>query len=229
MINDNLDKIYHFKGNNNGRKKHSKRSMFRAWNNLRAIRRRNWSFRKNSEQYCIIGKSKYPNRESNKLIFRKFEIKKNYQSNQRLSRNNQQSLGFLYYHNILISEYLTYIKSLTRNFILDNILLNEYYFKNIHAKGIIMEKITLDFSKIANDEDIEFNIESKIKGLIFILDSLEETSDQNTSHTYQSNGFYALKTLIYSLLTDVDELKINVEYMYQLLHKFKNTEIAEVA
>ena len=228
MINDNLDKIYYFKGNENGRKKHSKRSMFRTWNNLRAIRGRNWSFGENFKQYCIIGESKYSNRESNKFIFRKFEIKKNYQSNQRLSRNNQQSLGFLYYHNILISEYLTYIKSLIRNFILDNILLNEYYFKNIHAKGIIMEKITLDFSKTANDEDIEFNIESKIKGLIFILDSLE-MSEKSGSHTYQSNGFYALRTLVSSLLTDVNELKINVEYMYQLLNKFKNTDIAEVA
>ncbi len=79
---------------------------------------------------------------------------------------------------------------------------------------------TIDFSKIANDEDIELNIESKIKGLIFILDSLEMT-EKSGSHTYQSNGFYALRTLTSSILSDVDELKINVEYMYQLIHELK--------
>lgn len=79
---------------------------------------------------------------------------------------------------------------------------------------------TIDFSKIANDEDIEFNIESKIKGLIFILDSLE-ISEKDCSHTYQSNGFFVLRTLTSSILDDVSELKINVEYMYQLIHELK--------
>lgn len=82
----------------------------------------------------------------------------------------------------------------------------------------------IDFSKTVNDEDIEFNVKSKIKGLIFILDSLE-LSEKTGSHDYQTNGFYALKTLASSILNDVDELKENVEYMFQLLHKFKNKEV----
>lgn len=228
MINDNLDKINHFKGRDNGRKKYSKRSLFRTWNNLRATRRRDRNIRENSEQYCFIRESEYSNRKSYKIIPRKFETKKNYQSNQRLSRNNKQSLGTLYYIKNPINEYLIYVESFIGNILLDKYLLNEYNFANIHLKGTNMQKITLDFSKIVNDEDIEMELESKLKGLIFLLDTLVLTGNVG-EHKFQKDGFYALHSLASSILDDVDELKINVEYMHQLLHKFKDNHIVEVA
>lgn len=227
MINDNLDKINHFKGKYYG-KKYSKRCVCGTWDNIRTIRRRDWSFGENLIQYCFIWKSEYPNRKSYKIIPRKFETEKNYQSNQRLSRNNKQSLGTLYYIKIPINEHLIYIKSFIRNILLDKHLLNDYNFGNIHLKGTNMEKITLDFSKIVNDEDIEIELESKLKGLIFLLDTLVLTGNVG-EHKFQKDGFYALHSLASSILDDVDDLKINVEYMYQLLLKIKDNHILEVA
>ena len=87
-----------------------------------------------------------------------------------------------------------------------------------------MEKIELDFSKIANDEDIEMEIEPKLKGLIFILDSLFLVGNAG-EHKFQKEGFFALHSLTSSILNDVDELKENVEYMYQLIHKFRDANI----
>lgn len=84
-------------------------------------------------------------------------------------------------------------------------------------------KITLDFSKIVNDEDIEVEIESKLKGLVFLLDTLILAGNVG-EHKFQKDGFYALHNLASSILDDVDELKINIEYMYQLLLKIKEKE-----
>ncbi|WP_419234082.1 hypothetical protein [Aliarcobacter cryaerophilus] len=87
-----------------------------------------------------------------------------------------------------------------------------------------MEKIELDFSKIANDEDIEMEIEPKLKGLIFILDSLFLVGNVG-EHKFQKEGFFALHSLASTILDDVYELKENVEYMYQSIHKFRDINI----
>ncbi|MDN5044951.1 hypothetical protein O8C96_04345 [Aliarcobacter butzleri] len=78
----------------------------------------------------------------------------------------------------------------------------------------------IDHSKILNDEDIELELEPKLKGLIFILDSLELNGDDN--HIYQANGFYTIKTIVSSILQDTHKIKENIEYMYQTIKNLEN-------
>lgn len=78
----------------------------------------------------------------------------------------------------------------------------------------------IDHSKILNDEDIELELEPKLKGLIFILDSLELNGDDN--HIYQANGFYIIKTIVFSILQDTHKIKENIEYMYQTIKNLEN-------
>lgn len=80
----------------------------------------------------------------------------------------------------------------------------------------------IDYSKIINDEDIELELEPKLKGLIFILDNLELNGDDN--HIYQANGFFILKTIISLILQDTQRIKGNIEYMYQTIRTFENSK-----
>lgn len=224
MINDSLDKIYHFKGKENGRKKYSKRCVFRTWNK---------SSRTSENVRCTPFNCKQlGNRENTengtngtRTHDRKQTSKRTFTKDKRSSKLNKQNL----INSIFGINQSFLILNLDKTIdIIPLLVYNTINNPKNSIKGTKMEKITLDFSKTVNDEDIEMELESKLKGLVFLLDTLVITGNSG-EHKFQKDGFYALQSLASSILDDVNDLKINVEYMYQLLHKFKDNDIVEVA
>jgi len=81
----------------------------------------------------------------------------------------------------------------------------------------------IDFTKLYNSQDIIAQMQTRIKGLIFILDNyiirLEADKCFKEQHIYLQSGISNLNTLLDLLLEDNSKLENNQQHIDEMLKK----------
>jgi hypothetical protein len=83
------------------------------------------------------------------------------------------------------------------------------------VKGFHMEQIKIDLRKTITSDNIEMNLERKLKGFIFLLDSLEVSIEAGNSNSME--GFALMSEMVKNLIDDdIKTLKEHTNYMFDV-------------
>jgi len=71
---------------------------------------------------------------------------------------------------------------------------------------------TIDLRKTITSDEIELNLEYKLKGIRALLDCMEASSDMDIK--YPAEGFSLLGDMLDNLLNDLQPIKTKIDYTF---------------